>query len=179
MIQRASLRWSLAPGCVLMLSACCGQPLVDGWVGPSPPKISIPGELPAALLAEPLPRLTWWKTWPGFITTPMFKMLGVFGWDQTGFEATMEGIVDQAAWSTDGFTTVDVRLSNLRVGETPVPILDTRFLRAEICCHAVTLPLEPDDLVSHFIVVSGRFVWDRDGWYEIHPQKEGDVIVKR
>jgi hypothetical protein len=108
-------------------------------------------------------------------STP-FKRLGAMGWIVTGCYATGEGVLKRdAAQSTDGFCTVDVSLTELRINGTIAPT--GRYLRLE---------LEPgtparkvcDDGIKQFahIIFSGPVLIDTDSFppswspfLEVHP----------
>ena len=68
----------------------------------------------------------------GFLTTP-FKRMGIGGWVDTGCEATAEGWpVRDAQHSTDGFWTIDVRLSQFAINGRNISNDQRRFVRIEV-----------------------------------------------
>jgi PLAT/LH2 domain len=116
-------------------------------------------------------------------TTLLFKDTGVSGWDPTSFpDSTATGVVIRTpAWSDDGFATIDLKLTNLRVGATDF-MLDgfhgvdhTRYLRIELLDFLYLAHTIGD---KQRVQISGSVKWDTDseGWYEIHPRDEDAVI---
>jgi len=68
----------------------------------------------------------------GFLSTPL-KRLGISGWVDTGCEASALGwAVRDAQHSTDGFWTIDVKLSQFTSNGKSLPANQPRFVRIEV-----------------------------------------------
>lgn len=107
--------------------------------------------------------------WTGFITTP-FKCLGLNGWRQYATTVAVNGVVKQAATSTDGLRTLDLLLTDVD-GQQPPTV---RYARAEVIrCVWARLDHPPRD--GDRIRVTGRLHWDGHGFLEVHPKHKGDV----
>jgi hypothetical protein len=162
----------VACGCVGPHYTCrqlviCGKP-APSIAGPNDPRI------PANLRAEPDPIVNLLDIVTGFFTTPL-KCFGVQGWKDYHLHATARGTVVRHQVSTDNFLTVDVRLISLTIEGVAIPLSDPTFIRLEI--YPGSVPAEKS-LVSNqnaVIGAKGEFVWDSDGWFEIHPQTTDDV----
>lgn len=82
------------------------------------------------LRSEPNAALSWFDRTIAIVTTP-FKRLGISGWTPTECVALARGdAVRDAQHSTDGFWTIDLRLSLLTIGDETAP--PGRFLRVEV-----------------------------------------------
>ena len=89
-----------------------------------------PERVLAILRREPNEALTWFDRAIAFVTTP-FKRLGISGWSPTGCAALARGsAVRDAQHSTDGFWTIDLRLSELSIAGRSAPA--DRYLRIEV-----------------------------------------------
>jgi hypothetical protein len=142
---------------------------------------------------RPLRRL---DRWLGMATTPL-KMLGIFGWTELPVSASLTGTIVQVAGSTDGFLTIDMKLSAAILGNQmcawrdPVyaaricPIrldpdrwqLADRFIRVEAHGHAREVGarrLSPGVTIA----VSGTLKIDHDppGFLELHVAKSSPII---
>ena len=89
--------------------------------------------------------------------------------------AKATGVVVQHELSSNGFLTMDVRLQTLLINRVPIRWPGTRYIRFEIFLGKVSVDKTISDETNEMIVGMGKFVWDSDGWFEIHPQKTGDV----
>ena len=126
-------------------------------------------------------RLTAFEEAVAFLSTP-FKRLGFSGWTKTSCSAGGVGTIKQIGFSTDGFITVDVWITNIavacnhgnRVG-TVKSLNNGRYIRLEV---------EPGTLAhsqfrsapfreGQMIFFQGPILIDRDGdgFYEIHPTR--------
>jgi hypothetical protein len=88
--------------------------------------------------------------------------------------AKADGTVEQQAGSTDGLYTIDLRLNNLTVAGTPIPLAKVSYLRIEVFPSAkrgAQLPVKVGDQLC----ISGKFMWDGDGFFEIHPHTGRDI----
>lgn len=90
-------------------------------------------------------------------------------------QAKATGVVVQHELSSNGFLTMDVRLRSLILNHTRIRWSGTRYMRFEIFLGKVSVDKEVYDRTNELIFGQGKFVWDSDGWFEIHPQKTGDV----
>jgi hypothetical protein len=109
------------------------------------------------------------------LTTYLGKILGIQGWRDYHVEARVEGKVTHAAWSTDFFYTIDLQVEHLYVEGRPVVLTEPpKFIRVEVLPFArigAPLPVCEHQEVS----VSGKLVWDGDGFLEIHPKRAKDI----
>ena len=144
--------------------------------GKPPPYITDPDD-PA--IAQNLSTKPWPKSPFGSelgVGVVPFKSIGIQGWHDYNMTAKARGSVVQHQISSSGFLTVDLRLKSLRVNDVPVPIAGTRYMRLEIYWPHVLV----EDSIRHdtneVLTVEGKLAWDCDGWFEIHPQKTGDVL---
>ncbi|GAA3077163.1 hypothetical protein GCM10020000_73410 [Streptomyces olivoverticillatus] len=81
---------------------------------------------------HPEARLDEADRWVGFVTTP-FKRMGIGGWVDTGCQIEAWGWpVRDAQHSTDGFWTIDVRLSKLTIGNRALRAGFERYIRIEV-----------------------------------------------
>lgn len=141
-----------------------------------------PAHTLSMLSVEPRPRLSWLSRFLSFLTTP-FKRLGISGWSETGCEGRGIGSpVRDAQYSTDGFWTIDVALSDFGIGARKADLSRPLFLRLEIepdtRAHAICEAREvrKGDAVSF----GGAVVIDRDAdFLEIHPDGEFAVSAAR
>jgi hypothetical protein len=136
-----------------------------------------PSDIVAQLDRLPQPELSWLDRKIGALTTP-FKYAGISGWEDTGCTGRLVGVaVRDAAHSSGGLFTIDVRLSSIRIGdETGLP---GRYLRIEV---------EPGTKAHHFarkhpirrgtvVAASGPVVFDEDGpFLELHPDTDFRIV---
>lgn len=109
------------------------------------------------------------------VVVTLAKSAGIQGWKDYHMHAKATGVVVQHELSSNGFLTMDVRLRSLILNRTRVRWNGTRYLRFEIFLGKVSVDKEIQDQTNELIFGQGKFVWDSDGWFEIHPQKTGDV----
>jgi hypothetical protein len=167
----------LIGGC-LLLSGCIAphytnHPLVlFGKAAPSILAADDPG-IQANLRGKPVPKISRLAAMTGFAITPL-KCVGIQGWKDYHLQAEARGTVVQHRVLSDRFLTVDLRLDSLFIDGVPIPLSDAKFIRLEIFLGKV--PVEKSVVAEGAaIVAKGKFVWDTDGWFEIHPQKKEDV----
>lgn len=122
--------------------------------------------------------LSWFNRAIAFLTTP-FKRTGISGWTPTGCVALARGAaVRDAQHSTDGFWTIDLRLSELSIGEPSAPA--DRYLRVEVepgtAAHEVCAGSRI--LTGAEVEVGGEVVIDEDPppFPEIHPDSKFRII---
>ena len=104
-----------------------------------------------------------------------FKAMGVQGWKDFHLHARARGQVMQHEVSSSGYRTVDLRLKSLSVDNVRVHWKGTRYMRVEIYLGKVAVDPAILDNTNALLHVEGKLVWDEDGWFEIHPQRTGDV----
>lgn len=106
----------------------------------------------------------------GALTDPL-KKIGVFGWRDTGCNATLVGVpVRDAQHSSGGFWTLDLRLSKLEIEGQAAP--QGRFIRIEVSpdTHAHEIASRTPIKAGTQLSVGGPVVIDEDGpFLEIHP----------
>lgn len=116
------------------------------------------------------------------LTTP-FKYLGILGW--TDLEAGAEvwgNVMHDPAWSTDGFTTVDVAIAKLDVVVGHARCTYARhavvepeaWIRIEIKPW-VLFPPHVDLKAGDAVRIRGRLRVDHGAFYEIHPEGSADI----
>lgn len=111
----------------------------------------------------------------GILTTYLGKMLGIQGWRNYRLPARVSGKVVQAAGSSDGLYTIDLAIENLSVDGKPVRLSRPSFIRVEVfplVRHGAPLPVCKDELVC----ISGKLMWDGDGFLEIHPKHPNEIL---
>ncbi len=138
-----------------------------------PPQIQTVADVSLAMRSSPNPPLTLLARSTGLLTTYVGKILGIQGWRDYHLRASIEGRVVQAAGSTDGLYTIDVQVHRLCVSNTPADLNLPSFIRIEVFPFArigAPLPVAPNQNVS----ISGKLMWDADGFLEIHPKNASD-----
>ena len=160
----------------LTLAARAGH--VPCWVRcHSPQKLSRPlqpQEVSAVLRDKSNPPLSRAARYFGFLTTYLGKYLGIQGWRDYRMAAEADGRVEQQAGSTDGLYTIDLRLNSLTVAGSAIPLTRVSYLRIEVFPSAkrgAQLPVRVGDQLC----ISGKFMWDGDGFFEIHPRTGEDI----
>jgi hypothetical protein len=171
--------------CFLLLGGCL---LSSGCVAPhytnhqfvifgkAAPAVAGP-DIPAIqknLSVTPGPKVDLLTVVTGFATTPL-KCMGLHGWKDYQLRAEARGIVVQHGVSSDRFLTVDLRLNSLEINGASIPLSDCNFIRLEIFLGKVPVEKSMFAEKDAVIVAKGKFVWDTDGWFEIHPQDRSDV----
>lgn len=133
----------------------------------------------AKLSAAPQPALSWFDRAIAFLTT-IFKFLGISGWEETGCDAKAHGQpVRDAQHSTDGFWTIDVRLTAFEIGTTSADLTTPRFLRIEVEpgteAHAVCAMSRIGPQTG--LAFGGAVVIDADGpFLEVHPEEDFRIL---
>lgn len=171
-------RFLLLGGCLLgggCVAPYCTkhQLIISGKAAPAIVGLDIPA-IQTNLCVAPVPKVSTVTMLTDFSTIPL-KCLGVQGWKDFHLDARARGTVVQHQLSSDRILTVDLKLNLLEVNGTPIPLPGDRFIRAEIYrgrARVDKLKIAQKDAV---MIVKGKLVWDTDGWFEIHPQKSGDV----
>ena len=144
-----------------------------------PPKIVSAADVPCVLRSSPNPRLTFLPRSTGILTTYLGKMLGIQGWRDYHLKSTVQGRVTQAAWSTDFLYTIDLQIEQLHVGDQLVVLSKhPTFIRIEVfplVRMGAPLPVSGGEEV----LISGKLMWDADGFLEIHPKKRKDFEMPK
>ncbi len=123
------------------------------------------------------------------VTTPIKEAGLARGWDEYNLWIVAKGTIVQMVKSSDGLKTIDIRLQSLSIFESELdffdkskhpPVLkfeDIRYIRSEVFPHVrmqyEDTPLKPTDTIR----LCGKLKWDKDGFFEIHPTKGGDLII--
>jgi hypothetical protein len=123
---------------------------------------------------RPNDALSWLDRTIAFLTT-LFKRAGISGWTPTGCVALARGAAVRAAQhSTDGFWTIDMRLSDFSIGGRKAP--DGRYLRVEVEPGTRAHDVCAESRISEGarLEVGGEVVIDEDPppFPEIHPDSE-------
>lgn len=113
----------------------------------------------------------------GRLTTSIGKNIGILGWRDLHSHALVDGVVLHAAYSSDHFYTVDMRIRSMLLDGQPLKLQGTRYIRAEICMNCITLKREAWPQPGERVKIAGKLKWDADGFLEVHPQKGADVSV--
>ncbi|HEY6221945.1 MAG TPA: hypothetical protein VIX13_05355 [Candidatus Eisenbacteria bacterium] len=151
----------------------------------APLRIAAPACDPAGTLAmlsrEPQTALCLLARALAFLTTP-FKRLGISGWRETGCDSEGHGTpVRGAQHSTDGFWTIDVRLSAFTTGGSPADLFAPGFLRLEIepgtAAHAICAERAIGPGME--LEFGGAVVVDEDGpFLEVHPDRQFGILTQ-
>jgi hypothetical protein len=144
-----------------------------------PPKITGAGDVQPVLRSSVNRSLSVLARSAGILTTYFGKMLGIQGWRDYRMRATAGGKVVYSAGSTDGLYTIDLQLDRLYVENWPAPLPQSpTFIRIEVFPLArfrAPLPVRK----SEDVCISGKLMWDADGFLEIHPKKRTDFEQSR
>lgn len=109
------------------------------------------------------------------VVVTLAKSAGIQGWKDYHLHAKATGTVIQHEFSSNGFLTMDLRLKSLVISHTSIPLHGPRYMRLEIFLGKVDVDKGIYTNADAHVVAEGKFVWDSDGWFEIHPQHTGDV----
>ena len=111
------------------------------------------------------------------VGTTLFKSAGIQGWKDYHMNARATGVALQHEFTSGPYLTVDMRLQSLTVNRVPVPLRGPRYMRVVIFLAKVSVNHSVSEETNPVIVARGRLVWNFDGWFEIHPEKTGDVVL--
>ena len=141
-----------------------------------PPMIASGADVPVVLRSSVNPPLNCLARSTGILTTYLGKRMGIQGWRDYHLSARVNGTVIQAAGSTDGLYTIDLRILQLHVGDQAVVLPEHLvFIRIEVFPFVrggAPLPVHAYDKVC----ISGKLMWDADGFLEIHPKNSKDIL---
>ncbi|HTV42014.1 MAG TPA: hypothetical protein VMF08_15630 [Candidatus Sulfotelmatobacter sp.] len=176
-------QWAYAAGLVVLLlsSGCIGPRYTEHDIvvsGKPAVKIHDPRDpaLQASLSTNLWPR----QPFPGRaaeIGTTLFKSAGIQGWKDYHMNACAIGVSLQHQFSSGPYLTLDLRLKSLTVDSVPVPLHRTRYMRVVIFLVKASVPPDVHKRTNPMVIARGKLVWNFDGWFEIHPQKTGDVVL--
>lgn len=111
------------------------------------------------------------------IGTTLFKDARIQGWKDYHMNARATGIVLQHEFTSGPYLTIDMRLRSLTVKRVPIPLRGPRYMRVVIFLAKASVPSAVHEETKAMVVAQGKLVWNFDGWFEIHPQKTGDVVL--
>jgi len=134
-------------------------------------------QISAQLRKEVNPPLNWLDRTSGGLTTPLGKNMGLRGWVDLGRVVELSGEVIHAAYSTDKFYTVDLRIRSISLDGLPLEIAGARFIRAEICMACIPLPETSWPQAGNRVHLVGKLKWDADGFLEVHPLRPEDIEI--
>jgi hypothetical protein len=161
--------------CLFLLTPSVRAEGIRCWVRcHCPHKIKSAADVPSVLRSSQNPRLSFLPRSTGILTTYLGKMVGIQGWRDYHLRATAKGTVIHATWSTDFFYTIDLRIEQLSVQRQAVRLpTHPTFIRIEVFpLVRIGAPLPVRE--GEEIIVSGKLMWDADGFLEIHPKKRKD-----
>jgi len=107
----------------------------------------------------------------------LLKSMGLQGWNDFHIHAKAEGPVVMHQIASSGFFTVDIRLNSLTLDDVSIPLTGTNYMRLEVFLGRVGVDKAMRHETNEVVAAEGKLAWDTDGWFEIHPQKTGDVRV--
>ena len=179
--MKASLgKLFLLAGISILACAGCVGPLYydhDFVInGKQPPKICSPRD--PALEANLSTNL--WAPQPFLgsfaeVGTVAMKSWGIQGWKNYHMNAQATGVSLQRKFTSGPNLTIDLRLQSLTVNGVPIPLHGTKYMRVVIFLFKTSVAAAVFERPSPVLVAQGKLTWNRDGWFEIHPQKTGDV----
>jgi len=119
-----------------------------------------------------------WLAGHSVFSTPVGKNLDILSWKGRHKHTEMNADVIQAAYSTDRFYTVDMRIRTMQLDGRKLDIEPGKsFIRAEICIRCVPLKEDQRPKAGDVIQLAGKLKWDGDGFLEVHPQQVADVRI--
>ena len=128
----------------------------------------------AMLSTQPQPALPWYARWFAFLTTP-FKFLGLDGWTDTQQNSSGSGaLVRDIQHSTDGFYTADLKLEDIKIGNSIVMFPVNSYMRLEVepgtKAHEYCNIHRKELVAGKHISFGGEVYIDADGpFLEVHP----------
>lgn len=111
------------------------------------------------------------------VGTTLFKDAGIQGWKNYHMNARAAGVVVQHQFSTGPYLTLDLRLRSLSVEGVSIPLPGPRYMRVVVFLARASVAPAVHKRKDPMVVAEGKLVWNCDGWFEIHPQKTGDVFL--
>jgi hypothetical protein len=144
------------------------------WFGKRPPVLSTNATIYQQLRTEinhPISRI---NESLGCLTVG-WKRIGVFGWEDMNYCVSVTGEVQQVAVSSDKFMTLDIEIQTFQVNDTIISPINPMFIRAEICMECLSFIQNAKSVQGAKVSISGKLMWDGDGFLEVHPQQISDV----
>jgi hypothetical protein len=176
------LRVCLAGLAVLLLcSGCIGPHYSEHEIvlcGKAAPRIGGPCDpaLQANLSTHPWPRQPFLGR-AAEVGTTLFKDARIQGWEDYRMSARATGTALLHQLSSGPYLTVDLRLQSLTVQGVPVPLPGPRYMRVVVFLAKASVAADVLKRPNSVVRAQGKLVWNFDGWFEIHPQKTGDVVL--
>ena len=176
----------MIPMAALLLWLCSGcigpQYTTHDTIVTGKPAPEIHGPRDPALQANLSTKLWPRQPFPGRaaeIGTTLFKSAGIQGWKDYHMNAQATGVVLQHQFASGPYLTLDLRLWSLTVDNVPVPLRGPRYMRVVIFLMKASVDPSVHKETNALVTAQGKLVWNFDGWFEIHPQKTGDVRLVR
>ena len=111
------------------------------------------------------------------VGTTLFKGARIQGWKDYHMDAQATGVALQHQFASGPYLTIDLRLQSLTVKRAPIPLHGPRYMRVVIFLAKASVADAVYERTNPVVVARGKLVWNFDGWFEIHPQKTGDVVL--
>jgi hypothetical protein len=166
---------------ILACAGCIGPLYYDHDIvinGKQPPKICGPYDpvLQANLTTNLWARQPFLGSFAEVGTVAM-KSWGIQGWKDYHLNAEATGVALQRKFTSGPNLTIDLRLQSLTINRIPIPLQGTRYMRVVIFLFKTSVAAGVYERTNPILVAKGKLTWNRDGWFEIHPQKTGDVVL--
>jgi hypothetical protein len=173
--------------CILIISMAA-LVLCSGCIGPqySDQEVVVNGKQPPVIRGPRDPAIAanlttnFWASQPFLgsaaeVGTTLFKSAGIQGWKDYHMNALATGVALRHEFTSGPYLTLDMRLQSLTVNRVSVPLHGTNYMRIVTFLGNVSVgPLVCQE-TNPVVAARGKLVWNRDGWFEIHPQETGDV----
>ena len=130
--------------------------------------VAVAGLPIAAVMAALAPGVIHWLYGAAYL--PAARLLSVL------VVVAVVGALRKVAFSTDGFTTMDIQLDTFYVDGEPAALSGERYIRVEVFPWAGYAPASIPE--GSTVQITGRLMWDGDGWLEIHPESASDISRK-
>jgi hypothetical protein len=176
-------QWAYVAGLTVLLlcSGCIGPHYTKHDIVVSgKPAAKIQGPRDPALQASLSTNLWPRQPFPGRaaeVGTTLFKSAGIQGWMDYHMNACAIGVALQHEFSSGPYLTIDLRLRSLTVKGIRVPLHGPRYMRVVIFLPKASVAPAVHKKTNPMVIAQGKLVWNFDGWFEIHPQKTGDVVL--
>ena len=109
------------------------------------------------------------------VGTVSIKSSGIQGWKDYHMDARAIGVSLQRKFTSGPNLTIDLRLQSLTVKNIPVPLNRPSYMRVVLFLMKTSVASAVYERTNSVIIARGKLVWNSDGWFEIHPQRTGDV----
>ena len=171
----------VALGALLLCSGCIGPRYSDHALiicGKPAPVIHSPHDpaLQANLSTNPWPRQPFLGR-AAEIGTTLFKDARIQGWKDFHLHARATGISVLNELSSGPYLTTDLRLESLTIQDIPLPLAGPKYMRVVVFTPRVPVDAGVHKQTNSVVIAQGKLVWNYDGWFEIHPQKTGDLVL--